>query len=156
VTGKVDEKGLPSLAKQLGSAMDGVLALIEAEEKTQEARGNLWSMQSGVKNAVYESKKHVFPPSAGPVPLVVPKGVTYQSSAKDWSAPTWQAIKFQVTDPQRYQYEIVTAKDGKTCVLRARGDLDGDGVTSVFEIKMRMDGDDPKMDGTINEQDPTE
>lgn len=71
------------------------------------------------------------------VPATVPRGVKYQSSADDWKA--WAPIHFALTEPQYYQYEVVAAKDGKTAEILARGDLDGDGKTSLFRIKIQLD-----------------
>lgn len=71
------------------------------------------------------------------VPASVPRGVKYQSSPEDWKA--WAPIHFALTDPQYYQYEVMAAKDGKTAEILARGDLDGDGKTSLFRLKIALD-----------------
>jgi hypothetical protein len=71
------------------------------------------------------------------VPATVPRGVKYQSSPDDWKA--WAPIHFALTDPQYYQYEVVAAKDGKTAEIIARGDLNGDGKTSLFRVKLQLD-----------------
>jgi hypothetical protein len=71
------------------------------------------------------------------VPAVVPRGVKYQSTAEDWKA--WAPIHFSLTEPQYYQYEVVAAKDGKTAEILARGDLNGDGKTSLFRVKIALD-----------------
>ena len=71
------------------------------------------------------------------VPATVPRGAKYQSSADDWKA--WAPIHFSLTEPQYYQYEVVAAKDGKTAEIFARGDLDGDGKTSLYRLKIQLD-----------------
>jgi hypothetical protein len=75
--------------------------------------------------------------SLPPVPAAVPRGAKYQSSADDWKP--WAAIQFQRAEPQYFQYEVVAAKDGKTAEVLARGDLDGDGVTSLYRLKIELD-----------------
>jgi hypothetical protein len=89
------------------------------------------------------------------VPASVPRGVKYQSSPDDWKA--WSSLHFTMSDPQFFQYEVVAAKDGKTAEILARGDLNGDGKTSLYRLKIALD---PKT-GAItavehSEQDPLE
>jgi hypothetical protein len=71
------------------------------------------------------------------VPAAVPRGARYASSADDWKP--WAAIQFQLDQPQYFQYEVVAAKDGKNADVLARGDLDGDGVTSLYRLKIQLD-----------------
>jgi hypothetical protein len=71
------------------------------------------------------------------VPAAVPRGAKYQSSADDWKP--WAGIQFKLEQPQYYQYEVVAAKDGKNAEILARGDLDGDGVTSLYRLKIQLD-----------------
>jgi hypothetical protein len=59
------------------------------------------------------------------------------STPQDW-AP-WKALHFEMGGPQRYQYEIVAAKDGESARIIARGDLNGDGRTSIFEVLVKVD-----------------
>lgn len=75
--------------------------------------------------------------SLPPVPAAVPRGAKYQSSPDDWKP--WAAIQFQRAEPQYFQYEVVAAKDGKTADVLARGDLDGDGVSSLYRLKIELD-----------------
>ena len=75
--------------------------------------------------------------SEGPVPGP-------PSSARnvvDWSAhPAFEALGFATSAPIAYSYEIVSAGGCSNEPLtplysfRAHGDLDGDGVTSLFEV----------------------
>jgi len=89
------------------------------------------------------------------VPASVPRGVKYQSSSEEWKA--WAPIHFALSEPQYYQYEVVAAKDGKSAEILARGDLDGDGKTSLQRVKIELDpktGDISAVDHT--EDDPLE
>jgi hypothetical protein len=67
-----------------------------------------------------------------PVPSAVPRGVKYASTDADWKA--WAPLRFSMTAPQYYQYEIKAAKDGESAQIIAHGDLDGDGVVSTFTL----------------------
>lgn len=94
--------------------------------------------------------------SYGPVPKTVPQGVKYQSSDADWKP--WYPLRFSMTAPQYYQYEIKAAKDGESAEIIARGDLDGDGKTSQFKILIKVDRSDDALRVTpsILEIDPDE
>lgn len=81
------------------------------------------------------------------VPAVVPRGAKYASSLDDWKP--WARIQFQLDHPQYFQYEVVAAKDGRSAEVLARGDLDGDGVTSLYRLKIQLD---PKT-GQLTAQD---
>jgi type IV pilus assembly protein PilA len=94
--------------------------------------------------------------SYGPVPKTVPQGVKYQSSEADWKP--WAPLRFSMTAPQYYQYEIKAAKDGESAELIARGDLNGDGKTSQFKLLIKVDRSDNALRVTpsILEIDPDE
>ena len=91
-----------------------------------------------------------------PVPKTVPKGVKYQSSASDWRP--WAPLHFSMEVPQYYQYEIKAAKDGQSAEILARGDLNGDGKTSLFKLRLTVErGSDRLTTSTsIEELDPEE
>lgn len=72
-----------------------------------------------------------------PVPKTVPRGTAVVSAESDWTA--WKDLHFIVVGTQRYQYEIVAAKDGESADIVARGDLDGDGKTSLFRVTLKVD-----------------
>lgn len=71
------------------------------------------------------------------VPTSIPRGGKYRSSADDWKG--WAPIQFKLDGPQYFQYEVVAAKDGKSAEVLARGDLDGDGVASLYRLKIQLD-----------------
>jgi hypothetical protein len=73
----------------------------------------------------------------------VPSGVPYLSSPADWAA--WAPLKFAMDTPQRYQYEVRAARDGMSADVIARGDLNGDGKTSLFVIHVTVN----KADRTL-------
>jgi type IV pilus assembly protein PilA len=72
-----------------------------------------------------------------PVPKTIPRGTRYTSTPADWKA--WDALHFQIDQPQFYQYEVQAAKDGRSAEVIARGDVDGDGQTSEFRLHITLD-----------------
>jgi hypothetical protein len=65
-------------------------------------------------------------------------------------ATTWTAIGFEPEEPIRYRYSVATQvpgcagagrRTGAGLVLRAEGDLDGDGTLSHFERTLRVVAD---------------
>lgn len=135
--------------------MFGVRRYIQ-DAKTAEARNVIGEIAVAYGTALQE------PPPAGKkaapkklvslpaVPATVPRGTKYQSSANDWQA--WAPIHFSFSEPQYFQYEVVAAKDGKSAEIFARGDLNGDGKSSLYRIKIELD---PKT-GQLTASKPSE
>jgi hypothetical protein len=121
-------------------AVDGVKKYMTAS-KSAEARNAVgqiardyvawWEKEDGQPR----SKKKLV--SLPPVPRAVPKGAKYQSKPADWKA--WDRIKFSMDEPQYYQYEVKAAPNGESADIIARGDLDGNGKTSLFRLGIRVD-----------------
>ena len=98
-----------------------------------------------------------FPPSAPLVPDQIPDGKRVVPNANAFSHPSWQDIHFSSTTPTFYAVEFSTAKDAKSAVVRARGDIDGNGITSLFELDVRLDAHGvPVLAPMIRERDPDE
>jgi type IV pilus assembly protein PilA len=140
-------------------AIQGVRKYL-AESKVAEARNTLgqiardyvtwWEREDGTPRA----KKRLA--SLPPVPKTVPRGVKYASKEADWKP--WARLKFSMDEPQYYQYEVKAAPDGLSANILARGDLNGDGKTSLFRLPLRVDraaGNSIVM-GSIEETDPQE
>jgi len=90
-----------------------------------------------------------------PVPDTVPRGVKVMTKSEDWKA--WAPLHFEMDMAQYYQYEVRAAKDGRSASIIARGDLDGDGKTSLFEHKMKVGpGRSLEFDPTVIETNPSE
>jgi type IV pilus assembly protein PilA len=128
-----------------------------AAAKTAEAKNTVGAI-SRAATAAYEGENvnsetlgsgkpgHRLCASAVPTPAKVPAGVKYQPSSaagadfQQGSATAgWPCLKFAITQPIYYQYSYVTGsgsgKSGATASgfeASARGDLDGNGVTSFF------------------------
>lgn len=83
------------------------------------------------RTQAYAAQTGALPPSAPRTPADVPRGVRVVDAPGTWTAPTWQALAFDLTAPHYYSYEFVS--DGTSFAVRAYGDLDGNGVESTFE-----------------------
>jgi hypothetical protein len=141
--------GIAGVRKYIGNA------------KTAEARNTVgqiakdyaawWEREDGKPRA--KKKLVSFPP----VPKTVPRGAKYQSSPADWKP--WAPLLFSMDQPQYYQYEVRAAKNGESAEILARGDLDGDGKTSLFKVQVHIDrakGDAFVVAPNIEETDPEE
>jgi type IV pilus assembly protein PilA len=152
-------------ARDLGAAVTLAIYAVRryiADAKTAEARSNVRAIAKDYvmyweneppPGKPKKAKKLV---SLPPVPKDVPKGDKYSSKTDDWKP--WSVIGFSLDGPQYYQYEVKAAKDGKSAEVIARGDLNGDGKTSLFKIKLTVDPKDHALafDPSIEETDPTE
>jgi type IV pilus assembly protein PilA len=70
------------------------------------------------------------------------KGKKYQSSTRDWNADAagnsgFACIKFSIDQPQYYMYSYAatgSSAPGSSFTATAQGDLNGDGVLSLFSV----------------------
>jgi type IV pilus assembly protein PilA len=138
-------------ARDIGGAAALAISAVRkyiANAKSAEARNNVGQIAKSyiaywegeqmpgttVKAKTKNTKKLISLPA---VPAAVPRGMKYQSAPTEWKA--WSVIRFSIDEPQYYQYEVVAAKDGKSAEVLARGDLNGDGKTSLYKVKLTVD-----------------
>jgi hypothetical protein len=150
-------------AAAVGSAAAlGVLAVRRylLRSKSAEARYEVQVIARGLQahlETQHELGKPLrFPPSAPPVPPSIPKGIKIQTAPSDWEHPSWKAALFSIAEPQYYSYEIVTAPDRKSARVKARGDLNGDGRSSMFEVQMELSRAGEVVIHSMQETDPLE
>jgi hypothetical protein len=107
-----------------------------------------------VTNAVAYAEVHAqqisFPPSAPLTPSQVPRGVRAADPPEAWEHLTWKCLDFGFKDPHAFAFQFTSELDETTQVMRftatARGDLDGDGMLSTFEVKgERVPGQAPRV-----------
>jgi hypothetical protein len=107
-----------------------------------------------VTNAVAYAEVHAqqisFPPSAPLTPAQVPRGVRAADPPEAWEHLTWKCLDFGFKDPHAFAFQFTSELDETTQVMRftatARGDLDGDGMLSTFEVKgERVPGQAPRV-----------
>jgi hypothetical protein len=88
-------------------------------------------------------------PESGPfTPAATPRGELVLDPPGTWDAPTWRALDFAFDAPHAYSFAFESANSAahSTFTARARGDLDGDGVTSSFSISGSVEpGSEPKL-----------
>jgi hypothetical protein len=79
--------------------------------------------------------------AAGPTPPEVPRARAALPPAPGFDEPGWRTLKFSQPGPMRYQYAALTQGEGPGAklIIRALGDLDGDGVYSVYELHAEAD-----------------
>jgi hypothetical protein len=57
-----------------------------------------------------------------------------------WQTPGWQALRFTIDDPFRYQYSYQPTPTGGA-VIRALGDVDCDGTAATIEVRLEPNAD---------------
>lgn len=112
-----------------------------AREHSREAEDLVTAIADEVSLAV-ASTGRVPPLPAGPtpVPSCCEEGGTCAEDASQWATPGWQALRFSVDGPYRYTYQYVPDPSGQSAVVRATGDLDCDGLASVYELQLTVTG----------------
>ena len=154
-----------TLAAVLGTlAMVGVAKYLR-HSKTAEAIGTLTTIGKSAVTAYNTSDstqpttsipaaaramRH-FPQSAQtPVPedATLLRGKRYRSSSADWTKTPWRDLNFSMPQPQYYRYDFQSSGVGATGVatVTAAGDLDGDGETSLYSLKISPD---PNLDAVV-------
>jgi hypothetical protein len=90
----------------------------------------------GAAAVAYAEQNGHFPESAPLTPGTPPRGKKEVDPPGTWDTPTWRALAFRPTAegvPHAYSFSFDST--GDRFVAQARGDLDGDGVQSTFEIR---------------------
>jgi type II secretory pathway pseudopilin PulG len=120
----------------------------EASELLQEMSGRAAAYYA---TAWASGNRFCLPPGAGPtpsLPTVDSADVVFADEAQT-GHQSWEALGFQPDRPVRYSYsfspgqhgcDLVGAGELRWVSFRAEGDLDGDGVRSVFERRATIDG----------------
>jgi Tfp pilus assembly protein PilE len=79
--------------------------------------------------------------SSVPADLDNVKRRRYKSQAAEWAVSPWKELKFSMVQPQSYAYRFAAEGAGRTANARAQatGDLDGDGRSSLFSLRVSPD-----------------
>jgi hypothetical protein len=79
------------------------------------------------------------PPPAPLTPSVVPRGTLVVDPPGTWDTPTWTALGFRASPegtPHAFAFAFETQGAARGAfVAQAHGDLNGNGITSTFEIR---------------------
>jgi hypothetical protein len=106
--------------------------------------------------------RHFPPPSNGTVPpsMAMIRGKRYQSSLADWGGPPWIDMRFSIQQPQYYAYAFDSSGSGvgAKATVTAQGDLDGDGLLSMYRLGVVVDPGSfkPRVDKEVEKTDPEE
>ena len=125
--------------------------------KTAEARSVLGRVTKDMA-ACYQ-ERGALPPSSDPVPLdiIMVRGAKYQSSPAEWETQeAFACARFSLSEPQYYQYQWVLNPDGVSGYVVARGDLDGDGQLSEYQLHLECDDGGCRVAPQLVEQAPLE
>jgi type IV pilus assembly protein PilA len=109
------------------------LGSIENGERQQYQRETPWPPGT----IAADRFEHTFCPDAPRTPANIPRGERIAVPASDWGGAGWTCVKFTMSDPQFYAYQITyNSLAGTEAIFTAsaQGDLDGNGTTSLFEL----------------------
>ncbi|MBL0213486.1 MAG: hypothetical protein IPQ07_06375 [Myxococcales bacterium] len=109
-----------------------------AKTQAQEAEDLLGYLAEKVSLSYLANGK--LPPGAPPTPRpsCCEQGGTCSPDPAVWAAPGWTGLGFSIDDEYRYTYEYAPDPSGTSAMLRAVGDLDCDGKSSLYEVKLTI------------------
>ncbi len=126
-----------------------------AKQRAREAEGVLDYLGDRVADAVTATGK-VPPLPAGPTPQpsCCDQGGTCAPDAHTFDTPGWHALAFSIDTPYRYTYEYVPDPSGTSAIVRAVGDVDCNGTSSSYELRLEIKG--TRVERTWTRKDPYE
>jgi hypothetical protein len=128
----------------IGAALLGSLAAVAVPAFLRELHASRFVEPAdgltriGAAAVAYAEEKRQFPESAPLTPPIPPRGTKETDSPGLWDTPAWKALGFRPVAegvPHAYAFSFESTAGGTAFVAQARGDLDGDGVWSTFEIR---------------------
>ena len=141
--------------------------LTEASEQLDALYASVAAYYATPRPAAQGGVTHCLPAPAGPTPEAPSQSALHTdfSAQSAQGASSWQALGFTPQQPLRFRYTVTPAAwgcnrnlaDGTPIVLRAEGDLDGDGLYSSFERRARtLPAGKLQADGMLHVQDRIE
>ena len=109
--------------------------------KTAEATGNISKIYQGETSYFNQSSENSIASfaSAGPTPSGSPTASKFPAQPTSFVGDTgWSAVGFSVDQPLYFQYTASGSASAFTA--DANGDLDGDGITSLFRRSAALNG----------------
>lgn len=113
----------------------------QAKNRAREAEDLLAYLVERVAQSVAATGRvPATPAGVTPLPDCCEQGGVCAADPTRWRTPGWQALQFSIDDDHRYSYEYVPDASGRSAVVRAVGDLDCDDVTSLYEVRIDIEG----------------
>jgi prepilin-type N-terminal cleavage/methylation domain-containing protein len=136
------QRGLTAVEVAIGIAIVGSLTAIAVPACVRELHASKFAepVDGLARIGKSATAQSAFPQSAPLTPDKAPRGKLEIDPAGTWDHATWRALEFRPTPegvPHGYAFQIEAKPEEMTA--RAHGDLDGDGVTSTFEIRCVRD-----------------
>jgi hypothetical protein len=110
--------------------------VIEAKLRLRELAERVAAYADGHRQGVL--KVPSFPESAPATPGLIPAGEAVKVSRDDWSHASWRALAYAPEGETYFNFAIVVAPTKRETIVRAIGDVDGDGKPTTLEIKVRI------------------
>jgi hypothetical protein len=81
------------------------------------------------------------PIAAGPTPTpsCCDQGGTCSAAPTTFAAAGWVQLGFTIDGDYHYSYQYIPAPNGGSAVIRAVGDLDCNGVSSLYEVELTLE-----------------
>lgn len=112
---------------------------LHASKSTEALMGLDHIARHAVLRANDRPQRESFPPTVGLTPAEVPRGTRVVDPPGTWDHLTWRALDFHLEHEHAYCFEFDSSLEPGTDIARfaarARGDLDGDGTFSLFEVR---------------------
>jgi Tfp pilus assembly protein PilE len=141
---RVRQRGLTAVEVAIGLAIVGTLTAIAIPACVREMHASKFAEPVNGLARISKSATamETFPDSAPLTPDKTPRGKMEVDPAGSWDHPTWKALEFRASAdgvPHAFSFQVDTKPE--ELFARAHGDLDGDGVTSTFEVRCVRDKD---------------
>jgi type II secretory pathway pseudopilin PulG len=141
-------------------AIGSVSAIAEAAASYYETSEG--AQPVGTTPEAARAMRHFPPPSNGTVPpsIDMVRGKRYESSRADWAGSPWTEMRFAIQQPQYYCYAFDSSGSGvgAKASATAQGDLDADGILSLYRLGVSVDSSSykAKVDKEIEKTDAEE
>jgi hypothetical protein len=158
--GRLRGMGFAIAAMPTSIAFAGILAAITIpaflnymrKAKSIEAEINVDTCVNAV--TAYQAANGALPVGGDWTPAEPPGQTKYAPISALWSVPPWSTIGFSQLDPHYYRYRLL--REGDTVTCQAEGDLNGDGVRSLFERSISVVGAAATVEPDVRKTDPLE
>ncbi len=120
-------------------AVPAFVRALSASKLTEAMDGIATISTHAVGRAALHRHEESFPPGVALTPANIPRGELVTDPPGTWDHLTWRALGFRVDTPHAFSFSFESVMDPATRTARfsatARGDLDGDGLASTFQVQ---------------------